>query len=550
MPEGFAEVSTVSADVVAPPADWPDPQISPLGELGETMIHFRPRAVAAVGALALATLGVATSGAVSSGSPSAPGAAATAVPTGHLGLHPAVTDYTQMSTSTTPPTESQCYSAGRRCFTPVSTRAAYDVQSLIDRKLDGRGMTIAIVDSHGSDTIAHDLHVYNQAFGLPAMCGEEGVACANGMPTFSELHLQGSPATKAPPSQSQSPGLQDKSAWALEVSLDVETAHSIAPGANLLLVTTPVSETLGVQGFPQMMAAEKYVVDHHLATVISQSFGSAEEAFGSAKSLLNLRDAFVAAAQNGVTVLASSGDDGSFGTMKQPVGGPNAGPVIPFPVVDWPASDPLVTGVGGTYLCTNAEATAGRVVDSINPPGSCRAHPGAAEVGWTFSGGGFSHVFDKPDYQATLPDHSTAIGANRGVPDISLQASAGTGALIYITLPPDGQSGLICGSAPCSTGWYDVGGTSLASPEWAGLVAIADQINGGGLGLINPGLYRIGADAGRYAADFHDVTLGNNTADPSVPGYPATLGWDPVTGLGTPDAAVLLPDLVAAVHGH
>ncbi|GAA2160867.1 hypothetical protein FHX52_3197 [Humibacillus xanthopallidus] len=510
------------------------------------MIQTQARAVATISAIALATLGAATSGAstVLTAAPVSTGSATAAL----SGLHPAVSDYVQMTASTTPPTAAQCYSAGRRCFTPTSTRAAYNVQSLIDSHLDGRGMTIAIVDSHGSDTMAHDLHVYDQAFGLPAMCGEESVSCTAGMPTFSELHLQGSPATKAPPPTSKSPGLQDKSAWALEVSLDVESAHSMAPGANILLVTTPNSETLGVQGFPQMMAAEQYVVDHHLANVISQSFASAEDAFGSTQSLLNLRHAFVSAAQNGVTVLGSSGDGGTANTMKQPVS--TGGALIPYPTVEWPASDPLVTGVGGTYLCTDAEATAGRVVDSIHPPAKCQANPQAAEVGWTFSGGGFSRIFDRPDYQSTLPAGSTPIGSKRGVPDIGLQASAGTGALIYVSLPPDGTSGLICGGAPCSTGWYDVGGTSLSCPEWAGLVAIADQINGGGLGLINPGLYRIGANATRYAADFHDVTLGNNTADPSVAGYPATSGWDPVTGLGTPNAAVLLPDLVQAVHGN
>jgi subtilase family serine protease len=121
---------------------------------------------------------------------------------------------------------------------------------------------------------------------------------------------------------------------------------------------------------------------------------------------------------------------------------------------------------------------------------------------------------------------------------------------VYLTLPPDGLSGLRCGDAPCSTGWYDIGGTSLSSPQWAGLVALADQINGGGLGLLNPGLYRIGSDPARYANDFFDVTTGNNTADPSVPGYPATIGWDPITGLGTPNAANLVPDLVKAVHGQ
>ena len=101
------------------------------------------------------------------------------------------------------------------------------------------------------------------------------------------------------------------------------------------------------------------------------------------------------------------------------------------------------------------------------------------------------------------------------------------------------------------TGWYDIGGTSLATPQWAGLVAIADQLNGGGLGPINTALYKIGADSTRYANDFYDIVDGNNGADaPQIPGYPATTGWDPVTGLGTPNAANLIPDLVAAVNGN
>jgi subtilase family serine protease len=456
---------------------------------------------------------------------------------------PTVSDYTFISSSTTPPTNAQCFSVGRRCFTPATTRAAYNVGPLYAGGINGQGITIAIVDSYGSDTIAHDLHVYDQAFGLQAMCGEEGVTCAAGMPTFSQLALQGSPATKAPPRTSKSPGQEDKAAWALEVSLDVETAHAMAPMANILLVTTPTAETLGVQGFPQMMAAEDYVVKHHLANVISQSFASAEDAFGSSTSLQTLRYAYQDAQANGVTVLGSSGDGGTANAAKQPVG--QGGSTIPFPTVEWPASDPLVTGVGGTYLCTDPTNTVARVVDSVDPPAKCIANPGVAEVGWTFSGGGFSHVFSKPAYQNTLPAGSTAIGTMRGVPDVALQASAGTGALVYITLPPDGNSGLACGSTPCSTGWYDIGGTSLSCPQWAGLVALADQLNGGGLGLINPALYKIGAGP-NYATDFFDITTGKNQTDPSIPGYPATPGWDPITGLGTPNAANFVPALVAA----
>jgi subtilase family serine protease len=467
--------------------------------------------------------------------------------------HPMVSDYTQLTTSSTPPTEAQCFSAGRRCFTPQGVRAAYNLQPLYSAGLDGRGRTIAIVDSYGSDTMAHDLHVFDTAFGLQPMCGEEGVTCASGMPKFSTLSLQGTPATKAPPSSSKGTGQEDKSAWALEVALDVEMAHSMAPGANILLVTTPTAETLGVQGFPQMMAAEKYVVDHHLADVISQSFASAEEAFGSKQSLENLRYAFKAAAAGHVTVLGSSGDTGTANDRKTPAS--QGGSTIPGPTVEWPASDPLVTGVGGTALCTDPNAST-RVVDNTDPPAACRAAEaqGQAEIVWgeasrgIATGGGFSHVFSRPAYQDVLPAGSTPIpSGQRGVPDIGLQSSPRTGALVYISLPPDGNSGLICGSAPCSTGWYDIGGTSLATPEWAGLIGIAAQINGGGLGPINSALYKLGSDPARYGADFYDVTVGNNQVTPDIPGYPATAGWDPDTGLGTPNAAKLLPDLVAAL---
>jgi subtilase family serine protease len=459
-------------------------------------------------------------------------------------MHPTVSDYVQINSSTTPPTEAQCFSVGRRCFTPQAIQAAYNLGPLYAAGLNGHGMTIAIVDAYGSDTIAHDLHVFDQAFGLASMCGEEGVACTPGMPTFSQLHLQGSPATTAPPSTSNGTGQENKSAWALEVSLDVETAHAMAPGANILLVTTPTAETLGVQGFPDMMNAEQFVVDHHLANVISQSFASTEQAFGSVQSLLNLRHAYVSAAANGVTVLGSSGDFGSAGVLKTPVG--QGGTLMSTPAVWWPASDPLVTGVGGTYLCTDPNNTSTRTVDSIDPPSTCGAHAGQAEVGWIDAGGGFSSVFSKPAYQNTLPAGSTPIGSKRGVPDIGLQASSRTGALVYISLPPDGQSGLNCSGTPCSTGWFDIGGTSLSCPQWAAMVAIADQLAGHGLGLINPALYSIASNPAQYAADFFDVTTGRNQIDPSIPGYSATTGWDPITGLGTPNAALLIPDLVAA----
>jgi subtilase family serine protease len=464
--------------------------------------------------------------------------------------HPSVTDYQFIKATT--PTEADCEAVARTCFTPQAIRSAYNVAPLYANGWNGRGITIAIVDSYGSDTMAHDLHVYDQAFGLPAMCGEEGVTCSAGMPKFSEISLNGTPATKSQPGNGT--GQEDKSAWALEVALDVETSHAIAPGANILLVHTNTAETLGVQGFPNMMKAEDYVVKNHLADVISQSFGSSEEAFGSAQSLLNLRYAYEDAYANGVTVLASSGDDGTSELKKTPVG--QGGAFIEHPTVSWPASDPLVTGVGGTYLCTDPTAGDDQPRTKLIIPGagakcsSSTFNPGGiySEVAWTFSGGGYSSIFAKPQWQNMLPAGSSFTGSTRGVPDVAFQASAATGGLVYLSLPPDGNDSNIDSA---STGWYSIGGTSLSCPQWAGLVALADQLNGKRLGLINPALYKIGADPLRYAKDFFDIATGNvNQEDPNVPGYPSTKGWDAVTGLGTPNAANLVPDLVAAANGH
>ena len=455
---------------------------------------------------------------------------------------PMFSDAQLISTSVTPPSEAQCFSVGRRCFTAAALETSYNLLPLYQAGNQGQGVTIAIIDSYGSDTIANDLNVYSTQMGLPHLCGEAGVTCASGMPTFTQLALQGSPATKAAPPTSKNTGIEgNKASWAVEVSLDVEMAHAMAPMANILLVTTPMAETLGVQGFPQIMAAEDYVVEHQLAQVISQSFGAAEETFGSVRSLLNLRYAFVDAAAAGVTVLASSGDNGSANVTKTPVksGAQQSGTLIPFPTVGWPASDPLVTGVGGTYLCTNPVTGTG--IDNADPPASCQNSPAVREIGWIDAGGGFSHVFAKPAYQVTLPAGSTAIGAMRGVPDVASEASARTGPLVYVTLPPLGSGGLC---ASCTTGWYVIGGTSVAAPTWAGLVAIAAQIAGHGLGQISPTLYKLAAGP-NYGTYFYDVTTGNNQAFPTVPGYPATTGWDPVTGLGTPNAAALLPALAA-----
>ena len=291
------------------------------------------------------------------------------------------------------------------------------------------------------------------------------------------------------------------------------------------------------------MNAVQYVVDHHLADVISMSLGAGEGAFKNGTAALqNLRKALMAAQANGVTVLASTGDNGSANVLKEPV---KVQPLIPYPSVGWPASDPLVTAVGGTYHCTDPTITTSPApIDSTDPPINCQSNPGQQEVGWIDGGGGYSILFSQPDYQNNLPAGSSYVGSSvgapgpntnmRGVPDVAYQASGRTAPLVY----------------PGAFGWFTVGGTSCSAPQWAGLVAIADQISGTDLGLINPGLYKIGSDATRYANDFFDVTEGNNGLyAPTIPGYSASQGWDAVTGLGTPNAANLAPDLVDAVQG-
>jgi subtilase family serine protease len=488
-----------------------------------------------------------------------PIAASTSVVTASPALTPLVSDWQFLAGGVTPPTQTACNAVGRRCFNPDAMHHAYNYASLLAAGNEGQGKTIAIVDSFGSDTIRNDLYSFSTQFGLPVPCGANPTSpstpdgnCAPGVsPRFDILTVQGGPPATPPP-PNQGTGQESRNIWALEVSLDVEWAHATAPLANILLVTTPTAETLGVQGFQQMMNAEQYVVDHHLADVISQSFGSGEGAFQNGNDISNLRNAFVDAQANHVTVFASSGDGGTTNPYKEPVKNPAT---IPYPSIIWPASDPLVTAVGGTYLCT--DATTGTSVDSVSPPGTCQANPGAREVGWVDGGGGYSTLFSRPAFQNTLPAGSTFVGSSvgapgvntnmRGIPDISYQASSRTGVLVYMTESNTTNSaGTGCGGAnPCESGWYVVGGTSSGSPQWAGLLALTDQMAGRDLGYINPALYQVASNPTRYANDFFDITLGNNQTS-SIPGYSASPGWDAVTGLGSPNVAHLIPDLIAA----
>ncbi|HEY8316292.1 MAG TPA: S53 family peptidase [Gaiellaceae bacterium] len=449
-----------------------------------------------------------------------------------------------VSAASSPPSEAACNAIGRRCFAPAAMANAYNYAGLHAAGHNGQGITIAVVDSFGANTIRQDLAVFDTGFNLPHMCGEGNLPessagnCASGVPGphFNIITIQGDPEAK-PTGGGNGTGQEDHSAWDTEVALDVEWAHATAPLANIDLVTTPTAETLGVQGLQQMMNAEQSLIDSHQVDVISQSFGAGEGSFHNGSAALNqLRQTFVDAQANHVSVFASSGDGGTTNSMKEPVKNPAT---IPYQSVIWPASDPLVTATGGTYLCVNGSTGLG--IDNVSPPGGCHAWPGDREPGWVDSGGGYSTWFNRPAYQNVLPTGSSYVGSSpgapgpnsqmRGVPDVSWESSATTGPLIY-----SGEAG----------GWFVIGGTSAASPQWAGVAALADEIAGHDLGFLNPALYAIGANPSQYAADFYDPTH-NSNQEPgsSIPGWPASQGWDAVTGLGTPNVANLIPDLIA-----
>jgi len=400
---------------------------------------------------------------------------------------PASAGHVFAQTLASPPDTAYCKAnIGISCYSPLQYQQAYDVKPLYARGITGKGRTIAIIDSFGSPTIAHDLHVFDQNYGL------------QDPPTLKIITPAGAPPPFDPTDPTQT-------GWAGETTLDVEYAHAMAPDANILLVETPVAETLGVTGFPEMMAAENYVINHHLADVVTQSFGATENTFPSKQSLLDLRSAFVNADRNNVTVLASSGDDGATDPSDL-----NGG-LYSMPVNSWPSSDPLVTSIGGTQL--HLDAAGNRI-----------APDQAWNDGYGATGGGLSQVFSRPRFQNTV---RKVVGDQRGTPDISMSAAVDGAAIMYYSYDPR------------RIGWHLVGGTSEASPIFSGVVALADQLAGRKLGNLNDALYHIDRQA---HSGIVDVTIGDNSFA-GVTGYQALPGYDLATGLGTVDVSKFVPVL-------
>jgi subtilase family serine protease len=425
---------------------------------------------------------------------------------------------TRFASAAQPPSNQDCVlQFTEPCYQPAQLQTAYDEQPLFNRGITGKGQTIVIVDSFGSPTIRSDLRTFDGAFGLPAPPSFQVISPAGRVPRYN-----GNNGTER--------------GWAGETTLDVDWAHTMAPGANILLVETPVPESTGLDGMPQIVAAENYVIDHHLGQVISQSFGAAEATFPSAASIEGLRSAYVSARQNGVTVLAAAGDDGASDQSN------NSGSLLfTHRTVLWPASDPLVTAVGGTQLALDINGNRNApdaVWNDGNNPGLLNAFEGSPDPTGIATGGGKSSVFGRPSYQNGV---ARAVGSHRGIPDISMSAACSGLVLTYNSF----------GGEP--TGWYAACGTSEATPLFAGIVALADQMAGHSLGLINPALYSL---YGEHARGIVDVTQGNNTVSftqnntmYTVKGYSAGRGYDLASGIGTVNADLFVPELARAAGG-
>lgn len=395
------------------------------------------------------------------------------------------------------PDEASCRKHGYRCYDPSELQNAYDVSPLLDEGDGGAGQTIVIVDSFGSPTIKADLRTFDKAYGLPAP------------PSFKVMAPLGTKPWKA--------SNQNEVGWAEEVSIDVEWSHAMAPKANLVLMTSPVNEDEGTSGMPQFLKLEKMVVRQHLGNIVSQSWGATENTLFNPpgrKIISELDTMYQRADSEHITELAASGDTGAANVRQ------NGRDYYHFPTVGYPDSSPYVTAVGGTSLYAGQAGT------------------WAAETVWHSlggaSGGGVSQYAAEPSYESQLPatDQRTMDG-KRGLPDVAADADPNTGVPIYISCP---------GVKP---GYYVYGGTSVATPLWAGMVADMDQYAGKSLGFLNPALYKLGAEGKLTGSVMHDIVKGNNSVH-GVTGYSATAGWDFDTGWGSPEVANLAPLLAEA----
>ena len=361
-------------------------------------------------------------------------------------------------------------------FTPIEVQEAYGASTLYGPSYkngtDGEGETIAIVDAYSDPNILADANKFSAAYNLPSL--------AQGNPANPD------PSTTGPYLTIEQPGgkTPNNVNWAVEISLDVEWAHAMAPEANILLVEASSNS------YAALMTAVGYAAQH--ANVVSMSWGGSEFSGETGAAY----DSVFASYPN-VTFVASAGDSGTLG-----------GP-------EWPSSSPDVLAVGGTTLSISATTSGGATTYSI-----------ASQGVWNDGGGGVSGYETEPFYQDQDGYNSDNL---RTTPDVSYDANPNSGVSFYDSY---GYGG-----------WLEVGGTSVGAPQWSAIVALADQarLKAGlpvlGTAQLESDLYGLASSppsGTTYGTYFYDVTSGKDGK------YSATSGYDLATGLGTPQVSNLV----------
>ena len=334
--------------------------------------------------------------------------------------------------------------------TPPILRQAYQVNGL---NATGRGVRVGLVEFAGFQQ--SDITTFDRTFGLSAP--PVTTVPVNGV----NLNSQGGDGE-------------------IEAELDIEVVHALAPAAENLVYEADNSPA-GELAMYQKIAADQDV------DVVSISWGACESEEGKAQASA-VNSALETGTAEGISYLVAAGDDGAADCFRQ--NGSNAR------AVDFPASSPAVTAVGGTKLSvTSGGGYAGEVVWNDGNAGGA-------------TGGGVSTLFKAPSNQGS--------SGGRSVPDVAADAAPSTGYRIF----SQGQ-------------WTTVGGTSGAAPLWASFVALQNEVHGWQLGNLNPALYRVGTSAG-----FNDVTSGDNSHE-GAKGFKARRGFDQATGWGSFRGAAL-----------
>ena len=348
---------------------------------------------------------------------------------------------------------------------------------------------------------------------------------------------------------------------AFESEIDLEYASGILNAANILLVYVGSNPNYGV--FDSLA----FAIDQNLAPVISISYGVCETLLSPAE--LAQGDAlFQQAASQGQTLIAASGDAGSTACAPYPVSGGLTSAQQGSLAVGYPAASPYVTAIGGTQMAPHTfDAGSSPYWAAATPPFDTAMsllsyvpettwNEDSPSSGLSAGGGGASATIPRPAWQAGVP--GIPAGNTRLLPDLSFQASAANPGFLFCTDAVSSGPAANCGYASTSPDSYALaGGTSFAAPTFAAMVALLNQKTLSiGQGNLNPILYRLAADPAKAASVFHDITSGTIACTSSTPGcsaagqsgFPATVGYDQATGLGSLDFLQLLAAWPTADH--